>query len=200
MKIISLIVIVFVLGLVGTAYACECTGSTIEQKIESAQVIFSGKLSEEIWEYPEHNIMGHFKVKKVWKGAELFPLIQTGDVKVVTAMDSGLCGVKFIPNKEYLIFAQIDGENLHTSSCSGSWFLDGRANDVKILDKIGSTHAFVDARDSKRTTIECNGPGLFYESKEQCEYEKLIREIVLPLAIAFPILGISTFIVWRKIK
>ena len=197
-RLLIIFVLIFALGFIGTALACECKESTVEQRIENAQVIFSGKLYGDVWESSDHHMEGNFAVKKTWKGAESFPSIKTGNVKVVTAVDSGLCGVKFVPNKDYLIFAQIDGENLRTSSCSGSWFLDGRGNEVRALEKIGSTHVFIDAREIKGKNSECGGPGL--TSKEQCEFDNIIRQVVLPLAVTAPIVGASIFLIWRKRK
>lgn len=110
-----------------------------------------------------------------------------------------MCGVKFISEKEYLIYAQIDGDSLLTSSCSGSWFLDGRGNDLRALDEIGSTHHFIDARELKGfSNSDCTGPGL--TPREQCEFDNLVRQIFLPLAIAVPIVGISIYVIWRKRK
>ncbi|MGY5148047.1 MAG: hypothetical protein ACW9W4_08620 [Candidatus Nitrosopumilus sp. bin_7KS] len=135
------LLIMFTIGIIGLTglsfpfvFACECVGSTLEQRIENSDVIFSGKLYPNVWDFSEHKIAGNFNVIQVWKGADSFPQIVTGDVTVVTGVDSGICGVEFVPNNKYLIFAKIDGDVLATSSCSGSWFLDGRADDVKALN------------------------------------------------------------------
>lgn len=183
----------------GHVFACECKETSAEQKIENAQVIFSGKLKGDTWEFSKHHIAADFAVKTVWKGATDYPSIETGDVTVVTALDSGLCGVKFIPEKMYLIYAQIDDDNLITSSCSGSWFLDGKGDEVRLLNEIGSTHHFVDAREIKGSSSDdCRGPGL--QTVEQCEFDKLIRNVFLPIGIAVPIVGTSVFFLWRKRK
>lgn len=179
-----------------SAFACACVDSTVQQRIDYADVIFSGKLYPNIWEHTDHYIAGNFAVKKIWKGAEEFPSIITGDVAVVTGVDSGNCGVKFVPNNDYLIFAKIDGDVLKTNSCSGSWFLDGREDDVAVLEEYGSTHAFIDAREVKGSTVECGGAG--FTSKEECESAKLFREVILPMLISFPIIGVSVFVIWRK--
>lgn len=135
------LLIMFTIGIIGLTglsfpiiFACECGESTVEQRIENSDVIFSGKLYPNVWDFSEHKIAGNFNVIQVWKGADSFPQITTGDVTVVTGVDSGICGVEFVPNNKYLIFAKIDGDVLATSSCSGSWFLDGRADDVQALN------------------------------------------------------------------
>ena len=199
LSIFPLILVVCFVGLtLPHAFACSCIETTTEQRIENAQVIFSAKLTGDIWKLDDQHIAANFTVHKVWKGAESFLLIETGDVKVVTGVDSGICGVNFIPEKDYLIFAQIDGDYLQTTSCSGSWFLDGMQDDVDTLDQIGSTHVFVDAKETKGKPVECGGPGL--TSKEQCEYEQLTRQVFLPLVIAFSIIGVSVFLIWKKRK
>lgn len=179
------------------AFACECKETTIEQKIKNAQVIFSGSLEGNIWESSDNHIAANFAVKTVWKGASDFPLIETGDVTVVTSADDGLCGVRFISDKVYLIYAHIDGDNLVTSACSGSWFLDGKGDEVRILNEIGSTHHFVDAREIKgHYSDDCRGPGL--HTIEECEFDKLVRNVFLPFGIAVPIVGAVAFLLWRK--
>lgn len=197
------ILIITTVGLIGLSFpfvfACECMGSTLEQRIENSDVIFSGKLYPNVWDFSEHKIAGNFNVIQVWKGADSFPQITTGDVTVVTGVDSGICGVKFIPNNKYLIFAKIDGDVLATSSCSGSWFLDGRADDVQALDAMRATHHFIDAREIKYSVShDCRDPGPF--TIEQCEFEKLVRNVFLPIGIALPIVGVSVFFIWRKRK
>ena len=187
----------FVLLYAQQAFACECKETTIEQKIESAQVIFSGSIEGNMRKFSDNHIASNFAVKKVWKGASDFPMIQTGDVTVVTAANDGLCGVRFISDKTYLIYAHIDGDNLRTSACSGSWFLDGRGDEVKILNEIGSTHHFVDAREIKgHYSDDCRRPGL--HTIEECEFNKLVRNVFLPFAIAAPIVGAVVFLLWRK--
>ena len=199
MKARLLIIGVIVVGFSGTAFACLCDELTMEQKINQAEVIFSGTINENPWKFSEGHIATNFDVQTVWKGADSFPLIQNGHVTVVTAQTSTACGVNFIKDKEYLIYAKIDGNNLQTKTCDGSGFLDGKGDDIVVLDEdIGSTHHFVDARKVKGTTIECGGPGL--TSKEQCEYDNMVRQVILPLGIAAPIVGVSIFLIWRKRK
>lgn len=197
-RLLLIIGIIFALGFIETAFACLCDELTIEQRINQADVIFSGTINGNTWEHSEKYIAAGFDVQVVWKGADSFPLIETGNVAVITAKTSTACGVNFIQDKEYMIYAKIDGNNLQTATCDGSWFLDGRGDDIKALDEIGSTHHFVDARKAKWTTVECGGPG--FTSKEQCEYNNLVRQVFLPLAIAFPIVGISVFLICRKRK
>jgi hypothetical protein len=195
--VIFLILVGFVGFFFPFVFACECSESTLEQRIENSDVIFSGKLYPNTWDFSKLMIAGNFDVIQVWKGADSFPQITTGDVTVVTGVDDGICGVKFIPNNKYLIFAQIDGGVLQTSSCSGSWFFDGRADDVKALDAIGASRYFVDAREIKgSSSYDCKGPGLFTE--EQCEFDKLVRNVFLPVGISLPIVGTTVFFLWRK--
>ncbi|MCE2506712.1 MAG: cobalamin biosynthesis protein CbiN [Nitrosopumilaceae archaeon] len=184
------------LGFSGTAFACLCEDLTVEQRINQADVVFSGTIDDIPWNFSEESIAAGFDVKAVWKGADSFPLIANGYVTVITAKVSTACGVNFIKDKEYLIYATIDGNNLQTSTCDGSWFLDGRNDDVEILKDVGSTHVFIDAREMKSSpSYDCRGPGL--HSVEECEFGKLVRNILLPVGIALPIVGVSVFFIWR---
>ena len=120
-------------------------------------------------------------------------------MEAITPKTSTACGVQFIAEKQYLIYAKTDGNNLITTTCDGSWFLDGRADDVNTLDAMGATHHFIDARKIKGSSSDdCRGPGPF--TVEQCEFEKLVRSVFLPLGIALPIVGVSVFFIWRKRK
>ena len=193
------IAVVGLIGFSGTAFACLCDDLAIEQKINQADVIFSGTVNDNPWNFSEEYIAAGFDVQKVWKGADVFPLIENGFVTVVTAKVSTACGVNFIQDKEYLIYGKIDGNNLQTTRCDGSWFLDGRNDDVEILKNIGATHSFIDALKIKHSSsYDCRGPGL--QSVKECEFEKLVREIFLPMGIALPIVGMSIFFLWRKRK
>lgn len=188
-----------IVGFIGTAFACLCDDLTIEQRINSADVVFSGTINDNPWIFSEESIAAGFDVKTIWKGADSFPLIQDGHVTVITAKVSTACGVNFIKDKDYLIYAKIDGNNLYTNTCDGSWFLDGRNDDVEILNDMGSTHAFIDAREIKGfSSSDCRGPGL--HTVEQCEFDKLVRNVFLPIGVALPIVGFSAFFIWRKRK
>ena len=126
-------------------------------------------------------------------------MIEDGHVTVVTAKVSTACGINFIADKECLVYAKIDNNNLYITTCDGSWFLDGRAEDVEMLDAMGATHHFIDAREVKGSSSDdCRGPGPF--TAEECEFEKLVRNVFLPVGIALPIVGLSVFFIWRKRK
>jgi hypothetical protein len=203
MKSIFLIIVVgagiLTVFSMANAFACLCDDLTLDQRINQADVIFSGTINNNPWNFSEESIAGGFDVQTVWKGADVFPLIEDGFVTVVTAKVSTACGVNFIQDKEYLIYGKIDGDNLKTTTCEGSWFLDGRNDDVKILKNLGSTHTFIDAQEIKHSSsYDCRGPGL--QSVGQCEFGKLVREIFLPIGIALPIVGITVFFLWRKRK
>lgn len=69
------LLIIFALGLTGLSFpfvfACECVGSTLEQRIENSDVIFSGKLYPNVWNFSELKIAGNFNVIQVWKGTKI---------------------------------------------------------------------------------------------------------------------------------
>lgn len=197
----KLLIIITSIGLlvsVPYAFACLCDELTIEQKINQSDVVFSGTVYETPWDFSDDSIAAGFSVQTIWKGADSFPLIKNGHVPVATAKVSTACGVNLIQDKKYLIYAKIVDANLHTTTCDGSWFLDGRNDDVDILTKIGGTHYFLDARNVKGSSIECGGPG--FTSKEDCEFGKIILQVILPSIIAGPIVGVSAFLIWRTKK
>ena len=176
--------------------ACLCDELTLEQRINQADVVFSGTAYETPWHFSNDYVAAGFSVQSVWKGADSFPLIENGHVPVVTAKVSTACGLNLIQGKEYLIYAEIVDDSLQTTTCDGSWFLDGRADDVKALVAMGSTHHFIDAREVKGSSSDdCRGPGLF--TVEECEFEKLVRNVFLPVGIALPIVGLLVFFIWR---
>ena len=197
-RLLMIIASIGVLGSIPYAYACLCDELTIEQRINQADVVFSGTVYETPWDFSDDFIAAGFSVQTIWKGADSFPLIKNGHVPVSTAKVSTACGVNLIKDKEYLIYAKIVDSNLQTTTCDGSWFLDGRNDDVNVLRKAGGTHYFLDALDVKGGSTECGGPGL--TSKEQCEFDNIIRQVLLPLVIAAPIVSISIFLIWRKRK
>jgi hypothetical protein len=196
--IFALIGFVTIIGFsVSNASACLCDDLTVEQKINQADVVFSGTVYENPWNFSKDKVAAGFSVQAVWKGADSFPQIKTGHVPVATAKVSTACGVNLIKDKEYLIYAKIVNDNLQTTTCDGSWFLDGKGDDVKILGEMGATHHFIDARKMKGySSDDCRGPGLF--TVEQCEFEKLVRNVFLPVGIALPIVGGTVFFLWRK--
>ncbi|WP_420545500.1 cobalamin biosynthesis protein CbiN [Nitrosopumilus sp.] len=184
-------------GFAGTEFACLCDDLTIEKRVNQADVVFSGTIKDSPWNFSEEFIAAGFDVKTVWKGADSFPLIEDGYVTVVTAKVSTACGVNFIAGKEYLVYAKIDNNGLYATTCAGSWFLDGRADDVEMLDAMGATHHFIDARQVKGSSSDdCRGPGPF--TVKECEFEKLVRNVLLPVGIALPLVGLSVFFIWRK--
>lgn len=192
------VIFLVLIGFVGTAFACLCDDLTVEQRINQADVVFSGTVTEQPWSFSDEYVISNFAIQVVWKGADSFPLVKNGHVSIITPTVSTACGVNLIQNKEYLIYAKIQGDDLKTTTCDGSWFLDGRNDDIDALKKIGGIHYFLDAREIKGSSVECGGPGL--ESKENCEFGKIMTQIILPLVIAIPIVAVSVFLIWRKRK
>ena len=193
------VIFLVLIGFSGTAFACLCDELTVDQRINNADVVFSGTIQGNTWNHFDKNIVAGFDVQTIWKWSDSFPLIENGHVEVITPKVSTACGVNFIADKEYLVYAKTDGTNLYTTTCDGSWFLDGRADDLKVLDAMGATHHFIDAREIKGSSSDdCRGPGPF--TVEECEFEKLVRAVFLPVGIALPIVGMSVFFIWRKRK
>ncbi|WP_171652592.1 stalk domain-containing protein [Paenibacillus foliorum] len=122
--VLTLLIGLFVSLLVSgaTCYACSCISLTLEQKIERAEQIFTGKVVG-IWHNKKlDQAKVEFEVTSIYKG----------DVPSVTHVFSSTistkCGISFQFGKSYLVFKNSDGT---TSFCSGT----GAINDEKPLDE-----------------------------------------------------------------
>lgn len=205
---ILLVVFVFPLGTVDKAYALCTPEINYDSKLKESELVFTGTVTRlDNYDGPQKVT---FFIHELIKGEINTPKYILENSGLIfhenDSITSSSVSVDYKIGKTYKVYV----ENGETNRCTTKitpppadyiWEPgpeDGKGDEVKALEKIGYTHAFVDARDIKGKNIECGAPGL--TSKEQCEYEKLVREIFLPLAIAFPIVGISTFMIWRKRK
>ena len=57
---------------IDNAFACLCDDLTVEQRINQADVIFSGTINGNTWEHSEKYIAAGFDVQVVWKDLTLF--------------------------------------------------------------------------------------------------------------------------------
>ena len=64
------------IGFIGIAYACLCDDLTVEQRINQADVVFSGTVRGDTWNFSEDSIAAGFDIKNIWKGSDSFPLIE----------------------------------------------------------------------------------------------------------------------------
>lgn len=117
MQVFIVVPILFALGL-ASARACSCAhADEICRSVRHADIVFRGTPSHERRETVDsHGVrVFDFVVAEVFKGPS------TGRIAVHTALHSGACGVDFIANVEYLVFASggPDGR-LYTNLCAGN--------------------------------------------------------------------------------
>jgi len=135
-------------------YACTCVGkSKIKNAIKKSDAIFSGiilksnPLKIKIEGFPEDVITEKIEyfvlVKNVYKGN----LIKNDTIRIVTGLGNGDCGVNFLVEREYIIYANYESKYcnycesiekfLYTDICTRTNFFD-RTEDKKLKKKIKS--------------------------------------------------------------
>lgn len=116
-------------------YACSCAmpGSPTEEMAKSGAV-FSGKVIEIVDR--NKNGLTHssadpmevvITVDEIWKG------IDESQVVVVTERDSASCGFQFEVDKNYIVYASKDGDQLRASLCSRTALLSAAVDDLSEL-------------------------------------------------------------------
>jgi hypothetical protein len=89
-----LIVAAFLLLNFDSVLGCVCVPTTIPQKIEQAQSVFSGKV------IGRTATKIRFKVQKWWKGTPYYETFIYADSKVITS-----CDISFKNGEIYLVYA-----------------------------------------------------------------------------------------------
>ncbi|MEH7238944.1 LPXTG cell wall anchor domain-containing protein [Bacillus sp. JJ1562] len=82
-----------------------------------------------------------FEVNESWKGAN------TSQVIVSTARSGASCGYEFELNKEYIVYAYGDKNQLETGYCERTALLSAAGEDLTILGKGKEPTEKVDLRD-----------------------------------------------------
>ncbi len=123
---VTLIIAAFLLLNFDSVLGCVCVSTTIPQKIEQAQSVFSGKV------VGRTATKIRFKVQKWWKGTPYYESFIYADSKVITS-----CDVSFKNSETYLVYTFSSGsENKpETNQCTGTKELAAADEDLKILGK-----------------------------------------------------------------
>lgn len=109
------------------SYACDCTKSSPEDRLQKNDVVFEGKVLEVQEKDGKMEIL--FEVKKIWKGTS------SSQVIIYTSFSS--CTFRFAEGGEYLVFSSYRGEEkLETSICSGTKRLDEAEIEKNALSHI----------------------------------------------------------------
>jgi hypothetical protein len=131
-------------------YACSCVPpGTPEQELKEADVVFSGeviKIEEGKLGWLSANssspVSVTLEVKEAWKGVE------ENRVVIKTEQHSASCGYEFEKDKEYIVYAEKQGNDWHVSLCSRTNILAEAGEDLKVLGEGNPPTKIVDSTDS----------------------------------------------------
>ena len=119
------------------ASACSCAiPESVKDELNRKTAVFSGKVIK----MKDVNRLSYIKssgdpikvlfdVNESWKG------IDTSQVIVSAARSSASCGYEFELNKEYLVYAYGEIDNLETGICERTALLTAAGEDLEILGK-----------------------------------------------------------------
>ncbi len=95
------------------AHACSCLSIDVPTAFGRADAVFEGRVLEvERGEGPTGSLRVTMEVVQQWKG------IESERVIVETAADPGMCGVAFVPDTSWLVYAVREGGTMTTTLCS----------------------------------------------------------------------------------
>jgi hypothetical protein len=112
------------------AYACSCVPPPPPQvDREQATAVFAGTVSALGGSSPlnEGDIMVTFELQEVWKGPE------GPQLTLVTASNSAACGYAFTQGESYLVYADVQGNQLRTNLCTRTTLLALANSDLEAL-------------------------------------------------------------------
>lgn len=130
--VVTLSVIAFVTAVQPTCvYACSCRppGPPAEA-LANATAVFSGKvtaLSAPADRGGSDPVQVTFAVTKGWKGADQSTIV------ILTPASSASCGVDFVEDQEYLVYASESEGRLQTNLCSRTTQLAMAGEDLAVL-------------------------------------------------------------------
>ena len=113
--------------------ACSCMmHPPVEEAFSNSHAVFSGKvigINERIMGASGKSIL--FEVNETWKG------VSETEIKIMTGLHDGDCGLPFVVGQEYLVYAQLSdmyGKNqLSSTICHRTTELGNAAEDIQIL-------------------------------------------------------------------
>lgn len=109
---------------------CECPQwAKLEQELAWSDIVFSGEATR-ISPGPRETEVT-FRALSVWKGA------RTDTIVLWTANPGKACGFEFKQNRQYLVYASIDGTTLRTSTCTRTKPAEYAYDDIEKLTDQG---------------------------------------------------------------
>lgn len=106
----------------GAVLACSCRAPSVPDRYEASDVAFRGWVVSS-----DRTGEARLYVEKVWKGSP------PRQVTVSTRLDS--CGVAFVSQKKYLVFAKQQGAALVTDACMGTTEVGSDAGAQRMLEQ-----------------------------------------------------------------
>jgi len=117
-------------------FACSCvpTGDAslktqVTEAYKKSSNVFSGEVIEITKGADAFSAKVKFKIDKSWKQK------LSGELTIITATDSALCGYFFEVGKKYVVYAQGENSNLRTDICTRTALLKS-SKDIAVLNKI----------------------------------------------------------------
>jgi hypothetical protein len=112
-----------------TASACKCLRLEPAAAAEQASAVFEGRVVEvaDVANAPAQRRQVTFRVVRVWKG------MQSEQAVLTTASESAACGIDFVRDQNYVVYASKDGDALTANSCSRTRVLADADDDIKVL-------------------------------------------------------------------
>ncbi|MEH7379617.1 hypothetical protein V7138_03915 [Bacillus sp. JJ1533] len=131
------------------ASACSCAQpESVKDELNRKTAVFSGKVidlvDENKFSYTQSSadpIQVLFEVNESWKGPN------TSQIIVSTARSGASCGFEFEVNREYLVYAYGDIDQLETGFCERTALLSVAGEDLAILGQGKEPTKTVDLRD-----------------------------------------------------
>ncbi len=132
-------ILVFVFVSIASAsdtFACSCAPAgdaalktQVTEAYKKSSNVFSGEVIEITKGSAAFTAKVKFKIDKSWK-KKIF-----GELTVITATDSALCGYFFEVGKKYVVYTYGENSNSRTDICTRTALLKS-SKDVAILNKI----------------------------------------------------------------
>jgi hypothetical protein len=112
-----------------SASACKCMLLEPAAAAEQASAVFEGRVVEvaDVASAPMPRRQVTFRVVRAWKG------MQSEQVVLTTAGESAACGIDFVRDQNYVVYASKDGDALTANSCSRTRLLAAADDDLKAL-------------------------------------------------------------------
>jgi hypothetical protein len=111
------------------AAACKCMLVPPGEAAAQASAVFEGRVVEVAdvagAEMPRRSVS--MRVVRVWKG------MHGERTMVTTASDSAACGIEFVRDQNYLVYASAQDDGLSATSCSRTRLITEAGEDLKAL-------------------------------------------------------------------